>query len=292
MRHLCRDRLRLIDPIGEGGTGTVWRAWDARRRVFVAVKISTDPPSAPPSLAGVRLDHPHVAVPHAGGGAASRPAVMDLVRGGTADRLLAEHGALPEEYVAVLLEQLLQALDVVHAAGLVHRDVKPANLLLEPTGSGRPHLRLGDFGVAVRLDPDPGRVVAVAGTDGYLAPELSAGASPDPSQDLFSAGVTAVELLTGRLPRRLSDVPRGRLRGLLVALTDPDPDRRPAGAAAALDRLRACGVPAGAPWAAWPHPPVVPDRYDGLRPPIGPATVAALAGLACALALCVVALLG
>ena len=79
---------------------------------------------------------------------------MDLVRGGSLDALLRRHGPLPASYVVVLLDQLLQALDAVHAAGVVHRDVKPANLLLEPTGTGRPWLRLGDFGVATLA---PGR---------------------------------------------------------------------------------------------------------------------------------------
>ena len=74
---------------------------------------------------------------------------MDLVRGGSVEQLLARHGPLPDAFVRVVLEQTLEALVAVHAAGVVHRDVKPGNLLLEPTGTGRPWVRLGDFGVAV-----------------------------------------------------------------------------------------------------------------------------------------------
>jgi serine/threonine protein kinase len=285
VRHRLPSDLRLIDPIGEGGAGTVWRAWDPRTRAFVAAKVLA-PGSTPETHRPV---HPHVLVADrvtAGHGAVVL--VMELVRGGTADQLLAEHGALPESYVAVLLDQLLQALAAVHAAGLVHRDVKPANLLLEPTGRGRPQLLLGDFDAATAYrGPSAAEVVGFAGTDGYLAPELFGGAAPDPRQDLYAAGVTAAELLTGRIPRRPRDLPRGRLRRLLVGLTDPDPDRRPPTAAAALDLLRACGVPAGTPWAALPHPPVVPDRFADLRPPIGPVTWAALA-VACVLVLGVV----
>ena len=216
---------------------------------------------------------------------------MGLVRGGTADDLLAEHGALPEDYVAILLEQLLQALEAVHAAGVVHRDVKPANLLLEPTGCGRPHVQLADFGAAVALGAPIVGADSVVGTDGYLAPEACAGAGPDPRQDLYAAGITAVELLTGHVPRSPRDLPRGRLRRLLAELTHPDPDRRPPSASAALDRLRAYGVPDGTPWTARPHPPVVPDRYRDLRRPVGPATWAVVACCTCAIALCLLALL-
>jgi serine/threonine protein kinase len=223
--------LRLIDPIGAGATATVWRAWDHDRRRFVAAKVLSQ----------------------------GEVLTLPLVRGGTVDQLLAEHGGLPTAYVAVLLEQLLGALAALHGVGLVHRDVKPANLLLEPTGSGRPRLHLADFGVTVAV----GARVDPAGTDGYLPPEALAGAPPEPRHDLYAAGVTAVELLTGRVPRRPRDVPHGPLRPLLRALTDPDPAGRPVSAEAARAALQALGVPAGAPWQRLARPPDVPDR---LRP--------------------------
>ena len=107
---------------------------------------------------------------------------MDLVRGGSVQTLLGDHGPLPESYVAVVLDQTLQALEAIHAAGVVHRDIKPANLLLEPTGTGRPVVRVGDFGVAalvddVRLTRVPGAI----GTDGYMAPEQVAGSGARPA---------------------------------------------------------------------------------------------------------------
>ncbi len=104
-----------------------------------------------------------------------------------------------------------------------------------------------------------------AGTDGYLAPEAADGAPADPRHDLFAAGVTAVELLSGRLPRHDRDIPRGPLRALLRGLTDLDPPARPATAELARARLRAVGVPSGAPWRSRPRPPEVPDRM----PPLG-----------------------
>ena len=171
----------------------------------------------------------------------------------------------PTAYVRVLLEQTLDALAAVHAAGVVHRDVKPGNLLLEPTGTGRPWVRLADFGVAARTSEPRMTSGGGVGTSGYLAPEQAAGAPPDPRQDLFAAGVVAIELLTGGQPGR--PPPDGPLGGLLAGLTATDPGHRPATAAHALDLLRRLGVPAGAPWQHGPCPPDVVDLYaDPGRP--------------------------
>lgn len=268
-------RYVLIDQIGAGGMGSVWRAWDLRRRVFVAAKVLGQHDSALllrfVREQSVRIQHPHVVAP--GGWAAEDHVVvisMDLVRGGSVATLLGDHGPLPEDYVAVLLDQTLQALDAVHRAGVVHRDVKPANLLLEPTGTGRPHLRLGDFGVAalaedVRLT----RVPVAIGTEGYMAPEQARSAPPDPRQDLYAAGVVAVQLLTGLPPREQRGVPPGRLQGLVRWLTEPDPERRPPSAAAALTELRRLGVPPGAPWQQESEPPEVFDQLGEVPVPTG-----------------------
>jgi eukaryotic-like serine/threonine-protein kinase len=176
------------------------------------------------------------------------------VRGGTAERLLAEHGALPASYVVVLLDQLLDALAALHGAGLVHRDVKPANLLLEPTGARRPHLWLADLGVATRI----GESATVAGTSGYVAPEVAPGTPAATGHDLFAVGVLAAELLTGQVPRTDRDLPRGPLHALLRDLTAADPVLRPAEAAAARARLRAIAVPEAS------DRPCVPDRMRRL----------------------------
>ncbi|MCY7395805.1 MAG: serine/threonine protein kinase [Nocardioides sp.] len=266
-------RYMLLDQLGAGATGTVWRAWDLREHHHVAAKLLTrdgvapDPVSDPLLLRFVReqslrVAHPHVLTPT--GWAAEDDRVvftMQLVRGGTLGDLLAEHGPLPSDYVAVLLEQLLDALVGVHAAGIVHRDVKPANLLLEPTGTGRPHLWLCDFGVAAPLAPDVRltRVSSGVGTDGYIPPEAQAGAPPAVRHDLYAAGVVALLALTGRR----SGEPHGPLAPLVGALTSPDPDRRPVTATAALDLLRRVGVPVGTPWRAARRVPCVPERVPG-----------------------------
>jgi len=247
-------RYELLDPVGAGGMGSVWRARDLRTGDVVAAKVLGAHDSATllrfVREQSVRVVHPHVVAP-TGWAAEDHRVVfaMDLVRGGSVEQLLAEHGTLPASYVAVLLDQLLQALDAVHAAGVVHRDVKPANLLLEP---GPPHLRLGDFGVAAPVDDVRlTRGAGVVGTDGYLAPEQAGGAGPDPRQDLYAAGVVAARLLTGQLA---APVPDGPLRPLLEALTSPDAALRPPTAVAALERLRLLDVPPDRPW------PRVPDR--------------------------------
>ena len=255
-----RRRYLLADQVGAGGMGTVWRAWDRHERRWVAAKLAR--PDDDASLQrfarerALRVRHRHVVQPTG----RDDLFTMDLVRGGDLEQLLARHGPLPDSYVRVVLDQVLEALVAVHAAGLVHRDVKPGNLLLEPTGTGRPWVRLGDFGIAVASgDPRLTRAPGGVGTGGYMPPEQLAGAPPDPRQDVYAAGVVATQLLTARPPGGPApDTPLGLL---LTSFTHPDPGRRPATAAAALDRLRALGVPAGAPWQADPDPPDVCALY-------------------------------
>ncbi|WP_243058276.1 serine/threonine-protein kinase [Nocardioides sp. SR21] len=270
-------RYDLLDQVGAGAMGSVWRARDLRTGELVAAKVLGAHDSSMllrfVREQSVRIAHPHVVAP-TGWAAEDHRVVftMDLVRGGSLEALRAEHGPLPPSYVAVLLDQLLQALEAVHAAGIVHRDVKPANLLLEPGG---PHLRLGDFGVAVVLDDvrltrGPG----VVGTDRYMPPEQAAGAPPDPRQDLYAAGVVAGELLGDRT---------GPLRPLLDALTDPDPERRPPTAAEALARLRRIDVPHDRLW------PEVPDRLGEPPTPRHRWANAVIAASLVVIAACVVA---
>ncbi len=246
---MIAGRYVLLDQIGSGGMGSVWRAFDETTGTHVAVKVLGQHSAA--LLArfvreqAIRVRHPHVVAPT--GWAAEDDLVilaMDLVAGGTVADLLRENGPLPAGWVAQVLEQLLLGLGATHGTGLVHRDVKPANLLLEATGAGEPHLRLGDFGVAApiadrRFTTVPGAI----GTDGYMAPEQARGAPPDPTQDLYAVGRVGLELITGLPPSRQSEIPSHPLRPLIERLLVRDPEQRLASADAALQLLRRLDVP-------------------------------------------------
>ncbi|MEO3972766.1 serine/threonine-protein kinase [Streptomyces sp. CAU 1734] len=206
MGEVFAGRYELVDPIGRGGVGAVWRAWDRRRRRYVAAKVLQQ--SDAYTLLrfvreqAVRIDHPHVLAPASW--AADDDKVlftMDLVGGGSLAHVIGDYGPLPPRYVCALLDQLLAGLAAVHAEGVVHRDIKPANVLLEATGTGRPHLRLSDFGISMRKgEPRLTETNYVVGTPGYFAPEQMSGAEPDFPADLFAVGLVALYLLEGRKP--------------------------------------------------------------------------------------------
>ncbi|WP_462417506.1 serine/threonine-protein kinase [Kytococcus sp. Marseille-QA3725] len=314
MGDVFAGRYELVDPLGEGGTGVVWRVWDHRQHRYSAAKVLRQVDAA--SMVrfvreqGVRVQHPHLLVPWGWAGDDERVMlVMPVVDGGSASTLLREHGALPPVWGATLLDQLLQGLGRLHDEGMVHRDVKPANLLLDATGRGMPRARLADFGLAMAMgDPRLTTGPFVQGTRGYMAPEsLTHGWDPSPAADLFGAGMTAREMLTGRRPEGADqaavagELIRARVPSELAAvvldLVEHDPDDRPASAQEALEALRATGWVAAAeeqleegvsvhdhlpelPGGWGPEGPTVgddrlpagPPRHDRSLPPSGAAT--------------------
>ncbi len=248
-------RYAFVDVLGSGGMGAVWRVWDARETRYRAAKLlrqqRADLLLRFVAEQGTRIDHPHVLAPESWAAEDDRVVfAMQLVDGGSVADLLGDHGALPTAVTVELVDQLLQGLVAVHRAGVVHRDVKPANLLLRATGRGRPHLLLSDFGIAVREDlprltSRDDRMLTV----GYSAPELDHGADPHTSADVWSAGVVAVEMATGARPTTTPGPPvtppAGALpAGLLdvvLAMTAVEPTARP-DAQEALARWRAAAA--------------------------------------------------
>jgi eukaryotic-like serine/threonine-protein kinase len=220
-------RYVLLEEIGHGATGTVHRARDLATRTYVAAKVLRGGDAE--ALVRLvreqaqRIGHPHVLSP-LGWAAEDDVALiaMELVRGGSLVDLLAREGSLAQPVVVLLLDQLLDALTAVHERGVVHGDVKPANLLVRE--GAPPHLLLADFGIASRRgEPAP----VGAGTPAYLPPERRAGAPPEPSQDVYAAGLVARRLL-----------PAGSsLQTLCDSMTRTDPGLRPT-ARAARRRLR------------------------------------------------------
>jgi serine/threonine-protein kinase len=142
MGEVFAGRFELLDPVAEGAMGSVWRVRDLRDGRVYAGKVlrQSDAGSLLRFMReqSTRVRHPHVVTPLSWAGEDDRVVfTMPLVTGGSVATLLGDHGALPDPWTVALLDQALQALEAVHAAGYVHRDVKPANLLLRPTGSGR-----------------------------------------------------------------------------------------------------------------------------------------------------------
>lgn len=246
---LVAGRWELLDPIASGGSSTVWRALDRRTGEVCAAKVLRRRDAGEllrfVREQSVRLDHPHVVAPRSW--AAEEGTVLiasELVGGGSLTTLLGDNGPLSDGTIVVVLDQLLDALDAVHRGGLIHRDVKPGNVLLRVTGTGPLDLALVDFGIAIaRSDARLTAQGTVVGTPGYLPPEVLRGeTSPDVAHDLYALGCLAVALVVGHEGARAAEafalVEDPALLATLGALLDEDPARRPADVAA-VQRLLA-----------------------------------------------------
>lgn len=233
MGEVFAGRYELVDPLASGGAGVIWRVWDLRENEYRAGKVLKQSDSA--SLlrfmreTSWRISHPHVVKPLGWVGEDDRVMfTMPIVRGGSLSALIRRHGPLPPAWATAAADQLLDALEVVHAQGLVHRDLKPANVLLQPSAVGaQPNVLLTDFGIAAPIgEPRMTRVTEVIGTPGYMSPEATYGFDPDPKQDLYSLGVVLLEMLSGQRPRKegkptippaAADTPLGRVISRLLA---------------------------------------------------------------------------
>lgn len=264
MPDVVAGRYELLDPVAAGTSGSVWTVRDLRTGRLAAAKVMRRRDAADllrfTREAQARFDHPHIVAPRAWAGEDEHVLLaMDLVCGGTVADVLSRRGRLDRDSAARLLDQLLGALAAVHAAGWIHRDVKPANLLLEATGTGPVRMRLGDFGIALRTDhPRLTATGMLNGTPGYQPPEIVAGGAPSAAQDLYAAGVVALGCLARPEPRgddpwepgaidhllgRAGVAARDPLAGLVRRLLAVDPAQRPASAAAARAVLRPAVTP-------------------------------------------------
>ena len=312
---ILAGRYRLEDRIAFGGVGEVWRAVDLVLGRPVAVKLLRAEYAqhrevlirfrAEAKHAG-SVSHPGIAQVYDYGedGAADSPyLVMELVDGPSLAGVLAAGPLNPADTMDVLA-QAAAGLQAAHAAGLVHRDVKPGNLLVGPAGQ----VKITDFGIAYAAWSAPStQAGALVGTPAYLAPERIAGGPAAPASDLYALGVVGYQCLTGETPfggippevaavhqqRTLPPLPRSvpaGVAGLILELTAKDPAARPASAgevAARAGQLRdaltggaAAPLASGSPATKTGAEPVT---LAG-EPPVAAGEPATLAGLPAAVA--------
>ncbi len=202
------DRYRLLHRLGEGGFAVVWQAWDERLERDVAVKVLPPRETGAPrggreALAAARLSHPGIVTLFEGAeDDDGRYLVSELVRGRTLATLEAE-GTLSDVDVARIGTVLCEALAHAHERGVVHRDVKPSNVMVPERSAAGVAAKLTDFGVAqlAGVEPltGPGDVV---GTLAYMAPEQADGRTVGPPADLYSLALVLYEAFTGEHPVR------------------------------------------------------------------------------------------
>jgi serine/threonine protein kinase len=300
------DRYRLLEELGRGGMGVVWRGHDELLHRDVAVKEMHLPPGVADDArerlvaralrearAVARIDSSAVVSVFDVVEQDGRPwIVMELLRGESLSSVLAR-GPLPPEEAARVGLGILDGLDVAHTAGVLHRDIKPSNVIVGPDG----RVVLTDFGVAT-LDSDPGDTTTgvVVGSPSYVAPERAHGHKPTPASDLWGLGATLYAAVEGRPPYdgdtamsilhaiTTQQAPRcsqcaGPLADLVERLLDRDPARRPTPgeARAALTAAAADSAASGRTMAATapltaasPYEPGTADRTTVVAPAADP----------------------
>ncbi|WP_084956920.1 serine/threonine-protein kinase [Thermoactinospora rubra] len=278
--HVLAGRYALIEPLGQGGAGTVWRARDqvlGRQVAVKQIRMPQDPAQREEftrraiheARSAGRLRDPAIVLVHDVVLDHGQPwIVMDLATGRSLDKVIKESGPLPPGQVARIGLQVLSALRVAHAHGILHQDVKPANILLERDGGAM----LTDFGIATPMDAR-GDALSSAGSPAYMAPERFNGLPAGPASDLWSLGASLYTAVQGVAPFErplpaavaaavlMQDPPfpdrAGRELGTLIMdLLAKDPARRPT---AEEVQARLMGAPA-------PRPGPRPEPGPAPRP--------------------------
>ncbi|TMR25570.1 serine/threonine protein kinase [Nonomuraea turkmeniaca] len=256
-----RNRYFLVSRIATGGMGEVWRARDELLGREVAVKILRSHIYADLTFRERFRNEARLTASLADPGIAQifdygeqsdlAYLVMELVHGEPLSAILARNGAIGAEVALDVVHQTAKALHAAHSAGIIHRDIKPGNLLVTPEGI----IKVTDFGIARALEAAPvTQTGTVLGTAQYVSPEQAQGFPLTPATDLYSLGVVAYECLAGRTPFRgdsqvaiallhLNEAPPplgvdvpAPLRELVLALLAKDPAQRPATALEVADR--------------------------------------------------------
>ena len=270
---MIAGHYRVLDRIGSGGMGVVWRARDERLQRVVAIKqLLLQPGLSAAETANAhqrtlreariaaRLQHTNAIVVLDVAEHQGEPClVLEYMASRSLAAVLAEHGAMPAADVAGIGRQVASALAAAHAAGIVHRDVKPGNILIGDTGLAK----ITDFGVSRAVgDATLTQTGMMAGTPAYLAPEVARGQEPTPASDVFSLGATLYAAVEGHSPfgttqNQLAMLhaaaagyvapPRqaGSLTSVLMDLLREDPARRP-DMAQAISALAAAARGSGA----------------------------------------------
>lgn len=230
--QLIARRYQLLRELGRGGMGVVWEGRDTLLNRPIAVKEVLLPPGVPPAdqerlllrtareaRNAARLNHPSVVAIYDVVEEDGRPwIIMELVRAPSIEQVVASTGALPVRQAADVGRQVLSALRAAHEAGILHRDVKPSNILLDDEGRAV----LTDFGIAMAEgDSSLTSTGMVTGSPSFLAPERVRAAEAGPASDLWSLGATLFACMIGRSP-----FDRGDPMGTLSALLNEEPDYR------------------------------------------------------------------
>jgi tRNA A-37 threonylcarbamoyl transferase component Bud32 len=232
---LLPDRYTGPQPIGQGGMGEIYRATDTALGRAVAVKVLAERYSLDEAvrsrftreaLAAARLSgNPNIVTIFDVGEHRGRPfIVMEYLAGGSLEQRLRADGAEPPALALEWLEQTAAALDAAHGEGVVHRDVKPANLLLDR----QDNVHVADFGIASAAGLGSlTQTGTVLGTASYLSPEQAMGERTTPASDRYSLGIVAFELLTGRRPFEGSSVAAeaaAHVTGVVPSVADVNAD--------------------------------------------------------------------